>query len=202
MSISTRGRIIGYLRVASHSVAELAQLLDVTDNAVRAHLSTLERDGIVQQCGLKAGVRKPHFAYELTADAELLFPKSLGVVFNQFLAVLGERVSPEEAGELFAEVAHRLAAQTAKDVKDLSLEERVQAVVDLVSGLGGLAEVERHSDHLLVHGISCPFASVVCEHSSVCQMVGMLVSEIAQAPVREHCDRGEKVQCYFEVEMK
>jgi len=34
---------------AGCTVEELAQALDLTDNGVRAHLTTLERDGIVRQ---------------------------------------------------------------------------------------------------------------------------------------------------------
>ena len=52
---STRGRIVTLLRRASRTVDELAAALDLTDNAVRAHLATLERDGIVQQRGARRG---------------------------------------------------------------------------------------------------------------------------------------------------
>jgi predicted ArsR family transcriptional regulator len=198
---STRGRIIVLLRSSSQTVTELAEALDVTDNAIRAHLATLERDGLVQQSGTKAGTRKPHHEYELTAEAEQLFPKSLGLIFNHFLTVLGEQLSPQDADELFAEVARRLAKQTAEKVKTRSLEERAQAVIELVSNLGGLAMVKKYPDHFLIHGVSCPFADIACEHEKVCEMVAKLISEIAQAPVLERCKRGEKVQCNFEIRM-
>src|SRR5690348_15768357 len=40
---STRDKILTLLRRASRTVEELAQALDLTDNAVRAHLTVLER---------------------------------------------------------------------------------------------------------------------------------------------------------------
>src|SRR5437762_8200738 len=43
---STRGRILALLRSENHTVNELATALDLTDNAVRAHLLSLERDEI------------------------------------------------------------------------------------------------------------------------------------------------------------
>jgi predicted ArsR family transcriptional regulator len=68
---STRGRIVTLLRRSSHTVEELAQALDLTDNAVRAHLATLERDGPtgcatrLQQAGREIGIdfrgRTGHF---------------------------------------------------------------------------------------------------------------------------------------------
>jgi predicted ArsR family transcriptional regulator len=44
---STRGQILALLRVESCTVNELAAALKLTDNAVRAHLISLERDGLI-----------------------------------------------------------------------------------------------------------------------------------------------------------
>ena len=51
---STRGRIVTLLRGSPRTVKELATGLELTDNAVRAHLTTLERDGLVQVATLRA----------------------------------------------------------------------------------------------------------------------------------------------------
>ena len=77
---STRGRIIQLLRRGSRTVDELAEAVDLTDNGVRGHLATLERDGIVVQTGVRRGIGKPAFAYGLTAEADSLFPKPYGPV--------------------------------------------------------------------------------------------------------------------------
>ncbi len=73
---TTRGQLILLLRRADQTVEELAQALQLTDNAVRAHLATLERDGLVEQQGMRRGGGKPAFVYTLTAEAERLFPKA------------------------------------------------------------------------------------------------------------------------------
>ena len=49
---STRGRVVNLLRGKSGTVIELAEALGLTDNAVRAHLLSLERDGLVRQSGV------------------------------------------------------------------------------------------------------------------------------------------------------
>jgi predicted ArsR family transcriptional regulator len=46
---STRGQVVILLSRAVRTVEELAAALGVTDNAVRSHLSMLERDGLVRQ---------------------------------------------------------------------------------------------------------------------------------------------------------
>ena len=57
---STRGKILDLLRSKERTVNELAAALGLTDNAVRAHLLSLERDGLVHQSGTQPGFRKPH----------------------------------------------------------------------------------------------------------------------------------------------
>src|SRR5215471_5815189 len=57
---STRGKIVTLLRRESQTVEELARALDLTDNAVRAHLMVLERDGLVRQRGSRRGGGSAH----------------------------------------------------------------------------------------------------------------------------------------------
>ena len=44
---STRGRIVTLLRRRGQTVDDLAAEVELTNNGVRAHLATLERDGLV-----------------------------------------------------------------------------------------------------------------------------------------------------------
>jgi predicted ArsR family transcriptional regulator len=97
---STRGRIVTLLRGTTKTVNELAEALQITDNAVRAHLLSLERDGLIRQSGTQRGIRKPHFAYELTDEAEHLFPKAYDALLNQLIAVLKGRLKPLELEEV------------------------------------------------------------------------------------------------------
>src|SRR5215467_8406004 len=106
---STRGQIVNLLRGSRGTVNELADKLGLTDNAIRAHLLTLERDGLVRQSGLRKGSRKPHFAYELTPEAEHLFPKAYDELFNQLLSVLKQRLSPKALKDTLRAVGRALA---------------------------------------------------------------------------------------------
>src|SRR5260221_10605998 len=108
---STRGRIVTLLRRSSHTVEELAQALDLTDNAVRAHLATLERDGVVQQNGARRGSGKPAYVYSLTPEAEQLFPKAYGPVLHELLDVLRQEMTTEEVDALMRTTGRRIASQ-------------------------------------------------------------------------------------------
>src|SRR5687767_8545621 len=107
---STRGRIVTLLRRGPRTVNDLAADLELTDNAVRAHLATLERDGLVRQSGTRPGFRKPNLTYELTPDAGQLFPKPYGVVLQHLLGVLGERMGEADVEAALRDVGRRIAA--------------------------------------------------------------------------------------------
>ncbi len=197
---STRGQIVALLRRTRQTVDDLAAALGLTDNAVRAHLLRLERDGLVRQKGLRRGERRPSLMYELTSEAESLFPKAYGPVLAQLLEVLTEHGSPDQARQLLEECGRRLAAghpQVAGGSR-----ERLQAAADVLAVLGGLAEIEEQPDgRLLLRGFSCPLADLVPDHPELCVMTEALVSEISGMAARECCDRtrGAPPHCQFEV---
>lgn len=195
---STRGRIVTLLRGSARTVEELAGKLDLTDNAVRAHLLTLERDGLVRQSGLRRGPRKPHFTYALTPEADRLFPKAYDALLNQLIAVLKNRLSPPEIEGVLREVG-RAVAVGAPAGPDDDLESRVRSALKVLEAIGGAAEVEMHEDKIVICSSGCPLAAAVAVHPEVCRLAETLVAEIVKAPVEEHCDREGAPKCRFEI---
>jgi len=194
---STRGRIITLLRRSSHTVEELAQALDLTHTAVRAHLAALERDGLVQQRSERRGSGKPSSVYDLAPAAEDLFPKSYGQLLDQLLEVLPGRMTPEEVETLLREVGRRMAAQWKIPPGELRM--RLEAAVEVLNELGGLMERETGGETLWIRGYRCPFAAVVLEHPEVCHLAETLVTELVGVPVQEQCERTGPVPCRFVV---
>ncbi|HEX5829877.1 MAG TPA: helix-turn-helix domain-containing protein, partial [Gemmatimonadaceae bacterium] len=103
---STRGRVVALLRRGARTVEELARSLGLTDNAVRNHLATLERDGIVRQDGVRRGpgAGKPAVLYDLRPEAEPLFSRAYPPVLTTLLDVVIEELPAERASELLREV--------------------------------------------------------------------------------------------------
>src|SRR4051812_32969633 len=97
---STRGQVVSLLLQGLQTVDELARALDLTDNAIRVHLASLERDGLVRQHGQRRGGGKPAHTYALTADAERLFPKAYGTVLDLLLAELRQRMAKETLDDI------------------------------------------------------------------------------------------------------
>lgn len=196
---STRGKIIRLLREEPRTVAELADALSLTDNAIRAHLATLERDGLARQGPERPGFRKPHFSYELTSEGEELFPKAYGPLLDRILAQLKERFDAKELDAALREVGHRMGAPHRAPASS-ALDERLEQAVKLLTSLGGQARIEREDGKVLIRGAGCPLSEVTANHAEVCRLVETLLAEVIDAPVREFCQRGPSPQCCFEVE--
>src|SRR5262245_18250067 len=105
---STRGQIVRLLRTGARTVDELAAELELTDNAVRPHLATLERDGMIRSTGVRrGGVGKPAVLFELHPDAEAALSRAYAPVLAALLEVLDETLHEEEAKNVLREVGRR-----------------------------------------------------------------------------------------------
>lgn len=197
---STRGQVVLLLRRGEATVNELATALGVTDNAIRSHLNTLERDGLVHETGKRAGVRKPESVYSLTQEAEQLFPKVYHLLLNQLLDVLEKRLPREHIHEILNEAGRELAASQASILNGKSFEERVDHALAVLSDMGGMAELQKQDKNLVIKGYSCPLGAAVRHHPEVCMLAESLLSEIVGAPVREMCVRNGAPHCLFLIE--
>ena len=140
------------LRRKGRTVDELAQALDLTDNAIRAHLATLERDGVVRQRGARRGSGKPACVYDLAPEAEQLFPKAYGPVLEQLLEVLSEHMSSHAVEILLREVGRRIAGRWNVAPGDLPM--RLEAAVEILNELGGMAALEECDGRYCIRGYS------------------------------------------------
>ena len=197
---TTRGRILGLLRCDARTVEELAQALELTDNAVRAHLSTLERDGMVRSAGVRrgSGAGKPSTVYELPPEAEVVFSRAYPPVLGALIEELVAQLPAAEAEALLVGTGRRLA-DPLRLPGTASLAARLRAAVGVLNALGGSAELEEHDGTAVIRGCGCPLASAVARRPETCRAVEALLSEVVGAPVRQCCRHGERPSCCFEI---
>lgn len=194
---TTRGQILLLLRRAPHTVDELAQSLHLTDNAIRTHLTILERDGLIEQHGERRGTSKPAAIYVLTPEAEQLFPKAYDQVLSLLLQTLQERMTMEELETLLRVVGRRLADHRQGGGADG--QERLAYAVEALNDLGGLAELEQRNGNVAIYGYRCPFAAAVPGHPEVCRLAETFLSALIGAPVQAQCDGCVPPHCSFVV---
>lgn len=195
---TTKGRIIALLRSGDRTVYDLAQALELTDNAIRAQLAALERDGFVCVSGSRRGPRKPHTTYALTSESGQLFPKAYGPILRVFLDVLKQRVSNKQLDEIVRRVGQEIAPSfsSARLPDSHTPAERGLAVLH---ELGGFCNWEAHEAKIVLTCGDCPLSLIVGSHSEACRLIETILSEVLEMPVKERCRLGQTPRCMFEI---
>ena len=193
----TRGRIVAQLRRAPATVAELTEQLELSPNAVRSHLTALERDGLISADPLpRHGVGKPAHQYRLTADAGTLTPKSYDALLDVVLTAARDRSGARGYAELLDSVAARLAAG---EPPKQSLDARLADTQALLAQLGAAVDVQRSRRRIRMVGTDCPLSSVVTAHPELCAVLANVIGRRLGVEVNECCDRsGALPRCCFE----
>lgn len=197
---STRGRVLASLRRADRTVDELARELDLTDNAVRNHLSALERDGLIRQAGQRRGIGagKPAAIYTLHTDAESLLSRAYSPVLAAVVEALTDELPDDRSEVVLREAGVRLARQLGGRASGDSAA-RARAAASVLESLGGDTEIAGSEGVTRIRGARCPLSAVVRHRPEMCAAVAALVGEIAGAEARVCCEHGERPRCCFDL---
>ncbi|HLI51044.1 MAG TPA: helix-turn-helix domain-containing protein [Thermomicrobiaceae bacterium] len=193
---STRGRILTLLRDRLQTVEELARSLGLTSNAIRAHLATLERDGLIEQRDIRRGPSKPSYVYGLTTEAELQFSRAYVPVLGLLLAELVETEDAERLAGVMRQVGQRLARQLSQSSPaSQDVAARLKPAIEIIGRLGGAAIAEVEGQAFEVHDNCCPLAGITSRYQVACQAIAGLMSEVIGVPVAVQCELGEHPRC-------
>ncbi len=194
----TRVRMLRTLRTAPRTISELAEALAISENAVRAHVAAAERDGLVRQAERRRSTGgKPARVYELSLDAEELFPKAYALVLTEI--VRGLREDEGEAAMIgrLRKVGQRLGQAVAAPTADA--EERVSAAVALLESIGGSIEVQAVAEGWVLESAGCPLSAVVAQDPGVCALAEAMVTGATGLEVTERCRRLPRPRCAFRI---
>jgi DeoR family transcriptional regulator, suf operon transcriptional repressor len=199
---TTRGRIVALLQKGPLAVDDIAAELELTRNAVRSHITAMERDGVIQRVGRRPGTTRPFQTYELTPEVDQLLSRAYIPFLAQLIESLASALSPDQVELLVRNVGRGLAHQLLGDRSPTGpLETKVRATSALLNEqLGAITHVESNG-HYVIRGNGCPLSAVTGKHPAVCRAMETLVNEIVGAPVRECCDRANRPKCCFEIEI-
>jgi len=196
---STRGRILDLLRTRDRTVNELAEELRLTDNAVRAHLASLERDRLVVHSGMKPGFRKPHATYGLGSEAEQLFPKAYGPLVTILMSIFSRQIKPKNLRAGMRAAGQTVAKEHLPELAGKTRQQRIDAALGILKELGGAASFREEDGKHFIYGNGCPIAAATANHPEACLLAESLLTELIGSPVKQHCLRGPTLACRFEV---
>jgi predicted ArsR family transcriptional regulator len=197
---STRGRILSLLRSDDATVSDLAENVGVSDNAVRTHLASLQRDGLVEEAGTthEGGVGKPAQLFRATAHGEELFPKAYAAVLGHVLRTVAEQEGEEGLVALLENVGRRVGHLDRPNGRP---EDRVEATAQLLRALGGDIDIVPQADgSWMLEGNGCPLSAVVRDQAAVCTLIEALAAEATGEAVTQCCQHGDRPRCSFRIE--
>ena len=183
---STRMEVLELLRRKGRSSAEtIANDLGVTPNAVRQHLTNLEREGLVVSQPERSGRGRPSLLFALTERADAVFPKRYGQLATMVLQEVQEMGGPDALDELFARVAARHANAIERDLAGLDFDEKLRRVVAWIGRAGTLVEQTEGPDgvHVTIH--NCPFRNTALKFPQVCTITPQLISRLTEAAISQ-----------------
>jgi DeoR family transcriptional regulator, suf operon transcriptional repressor len=198
---SSRGRIVTLLRGTGLMADDLASKLGVTRSAVRAHLSAMERDGMVRRVGQRPGTTRPSLIFKLTAAVEQLLSGAYIPLLTQLVDVFAEGLPADQLETLLRKAGQRLDHElVAGERLGRGLTSRVHKASELMNEhLSALTQVEVNGE-IVIKGAGCPLAALTGKHRGVCLAMESFVTEIVGVPVRECCERGDGPRCCFEIQ--
>src|SRR5690606_7870759 len=115
---------------------ELAERVGVSRNAVRQHITALERDGLVRPVGLRRTGRRPSRAYGLTTLGGERFPRQYDRLALSLLEAIDDRLGHEAAEAVLDAMVEDLARVWLPELERLGPAERKERVVTLMNELG------------------------------------------------------------------
>jgi predicted ArsR family transcriptional regulator len=146
--------------------ARLARRMGLTPMAVRQHLYALQREKLVTAEERKGPLGRPAKYWQLTREADRLFPDAYAELSVALIGALGDTFG--EAGVqrvLESRCAAQRTVYRARIDESAPLGDKLRALAKQRTEEGYMAEVRRDGDGYLFIENHCP----ICAAASVCQ---------------------------------
>lgn len=186
---STRDKILQTLLENPRStIISLAEAVGINPISVRHHLTNLQMEGLVEGQEERHGVGRPRLVYILTDEGMERFPTRYMQLTTRLLSQMKGSMPGPVVANLFHKIAEELASQYAGDLQNLSMEERLDFVKQILTHEGFNVQWEKKGGHYEIHEISCPYYQIGATHPEVCSVDQTLISKMLALPAN-------KVEC-------
>ncbi|HEX7002002.1 MAG TPA: helix-turn-helix domain-containing protein [Trueperaceae bacterium] len=162
---------------------ELATIVGVSRNAIRQHITGLERDGLVRPIGVRRTGRRPSRAYGLTELGGEHFPRQYDRLALSLLEAIDDRLGPEAAEDVLDAMVEDLASVWLPELDRMTGEARRKRVLALMNELGYHAGPAEDAAGGL-RAVNCVFHNVARRNRAVCRFDEKLLSRLLGDEVR------------------
>lgn len=195
--METRTRLLETLkRNGPATIPELQEVLGVSENTVRHHLTRLRSEGLIDESSSEpSGPGRPPQRYALTAAAEGEFPKR----YAELLALVLEQAARVDALEpLLQGVAQQLGRQVRPEIRDLPPRERLIALMERLDYGEMLGRLEPTEGGWTFRAYNCVYRDAGVRFEEVCELLPRIVRASTGLPCeRITCQRDGGPSCVF-----
>lgn len=198
--LSTRETILHMLKTEGPlSTKSIASSLGVTEMAVRRHLGSLEKDGMIQAELVRQAMGRPMAMYRLSPRAEAFFPNKYSTLTLDLLDELAEEAGEEMVTRLFERRRDKLRQRYEPGLGAGSLGERVRALTSIQNDNGYMAECGQNEDgSYVIKEHNCPISRIADRYDQACSCELELFSTLLQAKVeRTECLASGGCRCVY-----
>lgn len=166
---------------------------------VRRHLTTLERDGLIQMQSRRQPAGRPTFVYSLTEAGLDTFPKSYDLLATQVLDVIRATEGDSRVSQVFAGRMDQLYELYAPRMLGKKLAERVRELARIQEEAGYMARWEEVEGGFLLKEQNCAIYRVACRFQDACRFEIELFRRLLDADLErvEHQIKGDLACTYF-----
>jgi predicted ArsR family transcriptional regulator len=167
------------------TIDQMAASLNITRNAVREHVSALERDRLVAPAAFTVTGGRPGRVYALTDRGLALFPKHYDLMARMLLESLVANLGGPGAEEELTKLGERIAAQLKARIPPGSPAAKASAVAALMAELGYEATSAEANGEPVIEAQNCVYHELAKRNQIVCALDRALIAALADSKV-EH----------------
>jgi predicted ArsR family transcriptional regulator len=200
IELSTREQIVHMLKTKAPLTAkDITNELQITEMAVRRHLSTLERDGYIESDTIRQTMGRPTAVYRLSELAAGFFPATYHTLTLDLLGELEQESGEELINHLFDRRKSKLEKKYATNMTGLPLSEKVLLLTKLQNENGYMAECEESDDgNFIIQEYNCPISQIANQYKHACHCELELFKSLLQVDVnRTECLSTGGTKCSY-----
>jgi len=162
---------------------QLANLLEISRNAVNQHVSGLEKLNCIESRMLPSAGGRPSRAYTLTDTGMAMFPKQYALFSTMLLKAVSENIKGDELEKLFASIGRDLALPFIERVKNSA--SKIEEVTKIMEELGYEARQSSLNNSSEIIAKNCVFHDLAVDNVAVCELDRSLISSLLDTRIEQ-----------------
>ena len=204
MPDSRRAILTSLKRRGPATIAQLADTLGLTGEAVRQQLLQLHRDGWVEarieRSDERARTGRPATIYRLSEAGDHLFPKNYDTLSVSMIDAVAEEIGEDALTRVLSRLADEKVTQFGAGLRGLTLAQKVTSLKSWYFDDDPFMDIEEDGDSYLLVERNCPYLNTAMRRPIFCGIsVNALSRVLGYKIVREERFQNGDGRCVFRV---